>query len=334
MINNDNINTSYHNIDKSDSQTKSKSNLQVVIDNSLPGPYYENEIIGIIRNKMDISGKIKNILDSYSDKQNDKIIENVKKALIEKIDTRTRRLKKEIKNKEIQFGRKKKGDASIRNHNKFTPDNIINKIKNIVKKYLLMFVNNIIVSLYGIEKINKILTTLKLPKHASHALIKDIDYKSLANKTKKRDNLDLLNFSIEKFLSHNISSRYGKISKQKKENLSKYNKIIIDYLFRDDKSKDIFNFVFKELKLEDWMNIFIHQKELNDLLSFYILDNKQRRIVEESFVRIEAFLDELSSEGDIYFFCFLLLIFNYKRYYSVKQERKRKNKMKKFELIK
>ena len=126
----------------------------------------------------------------------------------------------------------------------------------------------------------------------------------------------------------------GKLVNKKKENLSKYNKIIIDYLFRDDKSKDIFNFVFKELKLEDWMNIFIHQKELNDLLSFYILDNKQRRIVEESFVRIEAFLDELSSEGDIYFFCFLLLIFNYKRYYSVKQERKRKNKMKKFELIK
>ena len=84
LFNNENITVSYHNMDKSDSKTKSKSNLQVVIDNSLPGPYYENEIIGIIRNKMDISGKIKNILDSYSDKQNDKIIENVKKALMKK----------------------------------------------------------------------------------------------------------------------------------------------------------------------------------------------------------------------------------------------------------
>jgi hypothetical protein len=82
------------------------------------------------------------------------------------------------------------------------------------------------------------------------------------------------------------------------------------------------------------MDIFIHKKDLNDLLSFYLLDNEQRKIVEESFIRIEDIFDELTAEGDVYFFCFILLIYNYKRYYFVKQERKSKNKKIEFNKLK
>ena len=334
LFNRENLNLSYKNVEKSELQTKSKSNLQIPFEKSISGILYEDDIIGIIQNKTNINEKIKKIFDSYSNIQNNDRLQNVKKVITERIDKRKKRINKEIKNEEIQFGRKKKDDISIRNHNKYAPDNIINKIKNTIKKYLILFVNNIILSIYGVSKINKILTSLNLPKHASHALIKDIDYKSLAHKTRKKDNLDLLKFSIEKFLSHNVSTRYGKINKTKNGDLNKYNKIIIDYLLKDEKNKDIFNFLFKELNLEDWMDIFIHKKELNDLLSFYLLDSKQREIVEESFVRIDDFFEELSAEGDVYFFCFILLIFNYKRYYLVKQERKGKNENKKIEFLK
>jgi hypothetical protein len=317
---------SQQNIEKSNLRTGSKSNLQIGFDKPISNILNEDEIISIIKNKMELSDKIKKIFDSYSNIQNNVCLQNIKKVITERIDKRRKRINKEIKNEEIQFGRKKKDDLSIRNHNKYAPDNIINKIKNIIKKYLILFVNNIISSLYGTAKINKILTSLNLPKHAAHTLIKDIDYKSLANKTSKKDNLDLLNFSIEKFLSHNVSTRYGKINKTKNLELNKYNKIIIDHLLKDEKNKDIFNFIFKELNLEDWMDIFIHKKDLNDLLSFYLLDNEQRKIVEESFIRIEDIFEELTAEGDVYFFCFILLIYNYKRYYSVKQERKSKNR--------
>lgn len=334
LFNKENLNLSYKNIQKSELQTKSRSNLQIPLEKSISGILYEDDIIRIIQNKTNINEKIKNIFDSYSNIQNNDCLQNVKKVITERIDKRKKRINKEIKNEEIQFGRKKKDDLSIRNHNKYAPDNIINKIKNTIKKYLILFVNNIISSIYGVSKINEILTRLNLPKHASHALIKDIDYKSLAHKIRKKDNLDLLNFSIEKFLSHNVSTRYGKINKTKNGDLNKYNKIIIDYLLKDEKNKNIFNFLFKELNLEDWMDIFIHKKELNDLLSFYLLDNKQREIVEESFVRIDDFFQELSAEGDVYFFCFILLIFNYKRYYLVKQERKGKNENKKIEFLK
>ena len=334
LFNKENLNLSNKNMEKSEFQTKSRSNLQIPLEKSVSGILYEDDIIRIIQNKTNINEKIKKIFDSYSNIQNNDCLQNVKKVITERIDKRKKRINKEIKNEEIQFGRKKKDDLSIRNHNKYAPDNIINKIKNTIKKYLILFVNNIISSIYGVSKINEILTSLNLPKHASHALIKDIDYKSLAHKIRKKDNLDLLNFSIEKFLSHNVSTRYGKINKTKNGDLNKYNKIIIDYLLKDEKNKNIFNFLFKELNLEDWMDIFIHKKELNDLLSFYLLDSKQREIVEESFVRIDDFFQELSDEGDVYFFCFILLIFNYKRYYLVKQERKGKNENKKIEFLK
>ena len=178
------------------------------------------------------------------------------------------------------------------------------------------------------------LELLNLPKHASLSLIKDINYKSIANKTRKKDNLDLLTISVEEFLSCNVSTRYRKINKEEYNNLSKYNQIIIDFLFKDNINRDMFNFIFKNLKIEDWLNIFIYQKELNDFHSFNYLGESQKKIIEESFIKIDDIFDKLSEEGDLYFFCFLLLIYNYKRYFLIKRERQGKDKAKKLEIIK
>ena len=305
------------------------------INKTLPLPLYENDIIKIINTKMNISYNIQNILNAVSNIKNDSRIEIVKKDITEKLDTRSKRTNKRLKNKEdIKFGRKKKEDLSFRIHNKYTTDNIIIKIKNVMKKYLIIFVNNIIISLYGSKKINEIRTILNLPKHASLSLIKDINYKSIANKTRKKDNLDLLTISVEEFLSCSVSTRYRKINKEEYNNLSKYNQIIIDFLFKDNINRDMFNFIFKNLKIEDWLNIFIYQKELNDFHSFNYLGESQKKIIEESFIKIDDIFAKLSEEGDLYFFCFLLLKYNYKRYFLIKRERQGKDKAKKLEIIK
>ena len=297
------------------------------INKTLPLPLYENDIIKIINTKMNISYNIQNILNAVSNIKNDSRIEIVKKDITEKLDTRSKRTNKRLKNKEdIKFGRKKKEDLSFRIHNKYTTDNIIIKIKNVMKKYLIIFVNNIIISLYGSKKINEIRTILNLPKHASLSLIKDINYKSIANKTRKKDNLDLLTFSIEEFLSCNVSTRYRKINKEEYNNLSKYNQIIIDFLFKDNMNRDMFNFIFKNLKIEDWLNIFTFQKDLNDFITFNFLEEKQKKIIETSFLRIDDFFDKLTEEGNVYIFCFIILIFNYKRFFLIKQERNKRNK--------
>ena len=320
--NNENMTNIDNDIKKSKDNSKSKNNSIFTINRTIPEPFLEKDIIHIICSKIETNKKFIYILNSPSNIQ-DIFVKKVKKEITDKIIKRNNKLIKEKKNKN-KSGRKRKDDESIRIHNKYTPDNIINKIKNILKKYLLIFVNNIIFFLYDKEKIKEILTNLNLPKHISLSLIKDIDYKSISNQKKKKDNLALLNLSVRKLLSFNISGRYRIIFKNGNKNLFQYNKLIIDYLFTDENNRPIFNFIFNEINLDNWLDIFIHRKELNEFPQFNILDINQARIIEKSLVRIEDYFDELSEEGDIYFFCFILLIYNYKRYYLIKPEKNRK----------
>ena len=77
-----------------------------------------------------------------------KIKENIKKDLSSEIITRKKLEKKEInQNEKNLLGRKRKNDNSTRNHNKYSIDNIMIKIRNILKKYLILFVNNILANL-------------------------------------------------------------------------------------------------------------------------------------------------------------------------------------------
>ena len=327
-INNENSNNFLNNIKNFDIEIKSKiGRFPFVIDKHIPKPLYENDIIQIFLSKTDINeeikNKIKNILNPKKNIEN-MFLQIVKQEISEKISAKTKILNIELKDN-IKFGRKKKDDKTIRIHNKYSSDNIMNKIKNILKRYLILFVNKILLSLYDKQIIKKILNILQLPKLDSLALIKDIDYKSLAHKKSREENLALLNLSLRKFLSFNISTRYRKINIKENRNLFKYNKIIIEYLFKEEKNREIFNFIFNELDLEDWLDIFIRKKDLNDFPQFIHLNINQAKIIEENLIRIENIFDELYSEGEIYFVCFILLIYNYKRYFLIKPERKNKN---------
>ena len=172
-------------------------------------------------------------------------------------------------------------------------------------------------------QINILLFNLGLPFSQSDYIIKDLDYKSLADTKKKIENLNLLELTLKEFLSKKISSRYKNIGHK---DLSGYNKKIIKYLL-DDRlggiNLAIFNFIFNELKIEDWLNIFIHKKELNDFSTYNLLGDKEKDIIEDSLVRIENLFKDLINEDEdgVYFTCFILLVYNYKRYYSVKNER-------------
>jgi len=293
-----------------------------IIKRPIPNLLSEKDIFTTMEEKININKNIKEILYSVQSITNI-LIDNVKKEIEQTNNARYKKNRRENKN-ESKLGRKKKNDYSFRYHSKYAPDNIINKIKNVLKKYLIIFVNNVINSLYKKQQKISLLNKLNLPVHNTSSLIKDIDYKSMAKKKKKSDNLELINFKIKEFLSQNISSRYKNLNKVEKD-LSNYNTLVIKGLLDDNKNKEnnnLFNFIFRELKIEDWLNIFIHQKELNDFAAFNSLENSQKNIVEKSLVRIEEYFDELLNEGDIYFYCFILLIYNFKRYFVIKQERR------------
>ena len=294
---------------------------------AIPPILLREEISFIFKNKIGMNGKIQRILDTDLYQKND-IIENVKNQLIDKNFIKYKNYNTE-KNKFInkKKGRKRNDDESIRSHNKYSPDNLINKIKTILKKYIINFVNKIINSLYTYQKKISIMTELNFA-YKSFELIKDVDYHSIANKKKKRENLNLLNYSLKEFLSLDLSGKYKTITQNKRELLKLNEKIMTGYLLKDSENKDFFDFILNNLKFEDFLDLFIHRKELNDFPSFKLLNNNQKNIIEISLERIEVFLEKSFKENTdenngkdnndyVYFICFLLMIYNYRRYFSI-----------------
>jgi hypothetical protein len=309
-------------------KSRASNSPRFIFNWSVPDFISVDEIIHIIGEKLCLN---KNTKKMIKDKFNNNIHNTFAANVIEELNKKTIVKNKNINNIVIgresgMLGRKRKGDSSNRRHNKYNSDNIIIKIKNILKKYLIIFINNIIKNLIDdVIQRNLILNTLNLNDNNTEYLIKDIDYKFLSEKINKNDNLKLLFLKIKDFLSQKISPKY----KTMDPNLN-YNKIIIENLLTDNnqKNKDIFNFIFNELNLEDWLDIFIHKKDLNNFPAFNSLKEKQQEIIEKSLVRLENYFKELTKEDDMYFPCFLLLIYNYKRYYSIKKERCSRKNMK------
>ena len=307
----------------------SERHVHFVTNKETPPMILKNEISGILTNEINIFKKINEILDKEDkgDYLENNIIVNVKKQIMGKAFIKIK--KKSNKGAFTMsrlLGRKRINDDSLRNHNKYSPDNIVNKIKTIIKKYIILFVNNVIDNLYTDDMKDTILSELEFPKYRNTDLIKDVNYKITANTKKKRDNLLLLDYTLEKFLSFDISGRYRKMTENKE--FSKLNKkIISDYLLKDDNiNLNVFKFILKKLKFEDFLGLFIRTKELDDFPSFNQLNNYEQNIIRNSLVTIEEYLKELHEENDdVHFICFLLLIYNFRRYFSVKAERKKKN---------
>ena len=295
----------------------SKSNPFFTIKKPLPKIYLLEDIINIFKNKnINIDEKYQGEL-VLNCKTNNIFIENIKKQLVIK-KRKKNKVRKINKLENVLIGRKRKSDETVRNHNKYSSDNIMNKIRNILKKYLVTFVNNVINKLYDRKQKKYILSLLNLGNKSSQ-LIKHIDYKSIANKIKCKENLELLSFTIKKFLSYNISTKY----KNLKNTSNQFNKSVIEYLCNDNQNKDLFNLIFDQINFEDWLDIFIYKKNINDFSGFYSLNENKISIIESSLVRIDNLFSKIiGNEGNIFFTCFLLLIYNYKRFYLIKQGRK------------
>ena len=97
--------------------------------------------------------------------------------------------------------------------------------------------------------------------------------------------------------------------------------MVIDYLCNEIENKDIFDFIFNKLNISNYLDIFTYRNNLSDFSEFKSLSENKAEILEKSLERIENIFPKLSKEGNIYFTCFMLLLYNYKRYYSIKQGR-------------
>ena len=175
-------------------------------------------------------------------------------------------------------GRKKIGDETSSNKNKYSLDNKINKFKT-------TFYQKFIIDIANILKDKSIITNEKFIK-INKKVIKDLNIKK---------NLILLNSNIEKLFSYEISDKYFNKKKQSNKNLM-------------DKIKNLneFNKLFFETKICDLYKIFIQDNcseiikkkfsiETNRSLKYYlkkINDLHYRNSLEETWKNIYVFFDD------------------------------------------
>ena len=230
---------------------------------------------------------------------------------------------KEESNETLKTGRKKKSDGTIRFHNKYSLDNLFNKAKNMINKSLIEFINILINAIYSNEQIKRMFLELNIEKKKSNPklmkVIKDNQYDFIKDKKKSNDILKLFTFTVKEYLCNELSTKYTNLPND-------YNEKVIAWLLKDDNNKIIFDFIFNKLKIEDWVDIFLYNKKLKDCNCFNSLNLSNQKIIKENIIGIDYYFEEiyLDNKGNInkdYFHCFLLLIYNFRRYILIKEKR-------------
>ena len=84
------------------------------------------------------------------------------------------------------------------------------------------------------------------------------------------------------------------------------------------------------MTIGDWLDIFIFRKEFSDdFTEFSLLNNNQKQLINENVVRIDKILLTIYENDKIYFYCFMLIIYNYRRFFMLKDGRASNKKNKK-----
>ena len=298
-------------INKEKPRFKVKKYFKTQIEKDIPKPLLEKNITKLFK-KMNIGKETKMKLISCLNKPSAKK-EEIKDKLL--LNPRERRKKLNDNNKS---GRKTKNDVSIRTHNKFSFDNMIDKIKNMINTSLVLFCNKIIKAIYANEEqITQIFSATKMSKEISRTkIIRDIDYSFIANKKKGSEILELLNMTVKNYLCNKISSKYVNIPNE-------YNELIINQILLDDNNRNIFDFLFN-LKIGNFFNVYIYQKDIKDLIEFNSLKSKHKRIIKNNLVNISDYLCKIISKDETYFQCLVMLIYNFRRF-LMNQERRNRN---------
>lgn len=297
-------------------------------DKNLPPIQYDyNKII------KEIFPKIKNNAFIEDFKQTPKLLVLEKKMSDDTFNAPKRRNRNkvpELNDGTKKLGRKKKNDNKERLHNKSSEDNIIKKIKSKLWSYLIEFINNML-DLY--LKDEKIISLIKIMKNIKgdknpekETLIKELDYKMTIDETKKENNLQYLKMSIKDFLSQDISPKFKTYSTDS-------NKKIIEIILNNEKDKDnsLIVFIFN-LTVGNWFDIFTYKKELTDFIK---LNRDDFNKIMEKFIRADKLLDEIykklkknnyNDKEKNYFSFFISILYNFERWFFIKQKRKRGEK--------
>ena len=258
----------------------------------------ENEFNNLQDCSIDISN---NINIEYHIYNKDRIIDILKSHNNNNLDKFIKILTKD----EIDNNIKIEINYKQNKHNKYSPDNIIKKIKVYLFHYLIIFVNE---ELIGKNKYK-------------NSKLKKLDYKYIFN-TNKEDNINYLKMYLRELLSLEITTKY--ITKSKNTN----EKIIEKMLQKnDEKVRYVLN-----LRFIEWIDIFIMKKEGNNIVKIDGLHLLLDEILEKNKIEIENYEETNQIENQIenkkeiydekYFVNFVYLLYNFENWFKRKKNKK------------
>ena len=306
---NSNTNKEYYLTELEDKKPKTMPLFEIKKDEieeikDIPPEYFPEDIINDIIKQLNISDEMKfALLLDINNKNSD--IEKVRNVLESDKIKRTKKI----------------NDISYRS------DNILSKIINLINLSLLNFINKLIRALYTKEEIKQILEQLyllrKIRDKDLKEVIKNNDYEFRYELTKKDEKLKLLNWTLKDYFSVNISSKF--------KYPINYNKLVIDKLLEEKNNKDVFEFILNDLLIADCLEIFLYKKDLKDIDKFNSLNDTKKDMIEKSFERIDKYINDkyinkFFKYDKNYFHCFILIIYNLKRYLINKEARNRTKK--------
>ena len=201
-------------------------------------------------------------------------------------------IQKNIKdNINFSRGRKKLNDNTERKHGKYSSDNIVKKVKGLLFKYLITFINNIL----------------------QKEIIKDLDYKKYINHLRKKENLKYLHLPIKDLLSFEISPSNRYLN-------ANTNRANIQKIMEEEKDNEVIMYILN-MKFREWINIFIMKDDIKCINGF--------EIIRKNLPKINDLLkDVLKKDDDYYLRFFLLYLYNYERWFIIRNSRRLKEKKK------
>ena len=202
------------------------------------------------------------------------------------------------KPKKNNRGRKPKKNSKVY-HGKFSPDNIIKKIKAKLFYGVILFLNMIL--------------NLKENKNLSK-----LDYNKYVNSINKDKDLDYLRMPLKDFICMDISPKCKTSKNNSNEEIVK-NKI-------NEKNAIINHFL--EMSLSEYLDFLTNKTELKNIFTLKAI-NENKTIIKSirEFKGLENLIKMIMEDNDNdikYLTGFLFYLYNYKRYFFIRKTRKNK----------
>ena len=190
-------------------------------------------------------------------------------------------------------------------HNKYSEDNIIKKIKSKLLLYPLQFLNNLLESYNNSQK------TYRLYK---------LNYKYI-KRLKKEVDLNIFKMKLKDLYSLDITPKFKNISKQ-------HNKNTINEIMEKKELVNYQSIMFAfNLTFGEWMELFTYKKNIYEIINDYNYEGLNNVIdeIEKNMVRVEVLLEKILEKNDKHFFSiFTFFLYNYQEWFLIKIERNKK----------